>query len=42
MANDEYSLNPMSPAFQVGFKPIDLTPEGLRINQAQTMSSIPD
>lgn len=29
IANDDYSIKPKSPAFKVGFKPIDLTPAGL-------------
>ncbi len=30
LANDDYSLKPESPAFKVGFKPIDLSHVGLR------------
>jgi hypothetical protein len=30
LANDDYSLKPESPAFKVGFKPIDLSTVGLR------------
>ncbi len=30
LENDDYSLKPESPAFKVGFKPIDLSQVGLR------------
>jgi hypothetical protein len=30
LANDNYSLQPDSPAFKVGFKPIDISQVGLR------------
>ena len=30
LENDDYSLKPESPAFKVGFKPIDLSHVGLR------------
>ena len=32
-ANDDYSLKPDSPAFQLGFKPIDVSTVGLRGKQ---------
>ena len=32
-ANDDYSLRPESPAFKLGFKPIDLSRVGLRVRE---------
>ncbi len=30
VSEDDYSLNPNSPAFKIGFKPIDISNVGLR------------